>query len=527
MSHLLSERAAKRTVSSFISGDSVPPPEGYKPHPNTLPLHWGMPNEGFFPVDSIELNIIDYPFQKSLALPVTNASLESLQPTLSASLNESRLTNGHSATTLSVDDSLRKLKINKENSKVVISKYSDNKYIDLAHGLQYSENAGLPQLLKFTEDFIHRVHKPAYEEWSTIITSGAGDGLNKAAEVLLDDGDIILVEEFTFTPFLKNIEQAGGIAVPIKMDLSTEPDKSQGIDLGYLTDLLENWDERIPEYKGKKPKALYTIPTGQNPTGLTQTLEFRKKIYALAEKYDFAIIEDDPYGYLTLPPYQKPQGFVKLDELLTIDEYLKNHLTPSYVTIDTSGRVIRVETFSKLFAPGLRLGFVVAHKKFIKAIDNYAAVVTRQPSGLAQIVLQNTIEQKFGGVDGFINWFLKLRVSYIHRRNVLLNQIYESKAYKDKLIEVIDPRAGMFASLVINFPPGTNVYEKIFLLNWKFSHYGVGVVPGFNLAVDKGNKNVNFFRLTYAPSPNDDLIIEAANRLTNAVSDFFAKNLEF
>lgn len=110
---------------------------------------------------------------------------------------------------------------------------------------------------------------------------------------------------------------------------------------------------------------------------MTQTLEFRKEIYALAEKYDFAIIEDDPYGYLSLPAYRPPQGIFQLKEFLTVDEYIADHLVPSYLTIDTTGRVIRIETFSKLFAPGLRLGFMVAHKDFINAISNYQHVVTR------------------------------------------------------------------------------------------------------------------------------------------------------
>ena len=77
---------------------------------------------------------------------------------------------------------------------------------------------------------------------------------------------------------------------------------SDGIDLTQFVDLLENWEKHYPNLP--KPKALYTIATGQNPTGFTQSLEFRKKIYDLAVKYDFAIIEDDPYGYLTLPKYE-------------------------------------------------------------------------------------------------------------------------------------------------------------------------------------------------------------------------------
>lgn len=520
MAHLISKRASSRTTSHFSLPDLVGAPEGFEPHPNPLALHWGMPNNGFFPIESIDVNVVEIPFQKSFGLPVTNASLENLD--LSSQPITPPLT--------TLEDLLRKVKGGSSYTKVTIPRKTTNKdHIDLSRGLQYSEVEGIPQLRKFTRDFIERVHKPAYDQWKTIITNGAGDGLNKAVDALIDPGEVILIEEFTFTPFLLNVKNAGGIPVPVKLDFETTPDKSNGIDLEYLTDLLENWDELKPELKGKKPKALYTIATGQNPTGFTQTLEFRKKVYALAEKHDFAIIEDDPYGYLALPPFRKPESFLKLDEFLTIDEFLKNHLTPSYLTLDTDGRVIRIETFSKLFAPGLRLGFIVAHEKVIDAISNYASVVTRSSSGTSQTIVHNVIEQKFGGVDGWLSWILKLREAYNHRRNVLLHALYESEAYKKKRFEVVDPRAGMFVIILINFPEGTDVIKKIKLLNWKFINYGVGVVQGINMAVDKefSTPRANFYRLTYAPANLDEEISEAAKRLTTAIADFFDKGLEY
>lgn len=517
MSHLISKRAAARNPVHFGTLDTTNAPEGFEAHPKPLPLHWGMPNNGFFPIELIDISVVDYPFQKQLGVPVTNTSSEALP-----------------GPDHQVDQALRKLQINdlrgKGKSRITIPRLAENpKLIDIKTGLQYSEVEGIPQLRTFTKDFIKRVHPPAYSDFDTIITNGAGDGLNKAADALLDPGDVILIEEFTFTPFLLNVQNAGAVPVPIKLTFDAVPGASNGLDLDYLTDLLENWDLRRPELKGKRPKALYTIPTGQNPSGLTQTLEFRKKVYALAERYDFGIIEDDPYGYLTLPAYSKPEGFLKLDEFLTVDEYLKEHLTPSYLQIDVSGRVLRIETFSKLFAPGLRLGFIVAHKKVVQAVARYSAVVTRSASGASQLIVNNVIEQSFGGIEGWLNWVLKMRVTYTHRRNVLLHELYESQAYKDGHIDVIDPRAGMFVSLLVRFPKGTNVVDKIKLLTWKFTAYGVGVVPGINMAIDKefSKDNASFFRLTYAPATSDEDIIEATARLTTAVKDFFAKGLEF
>lgn len=518
MSHLISERAKARSRIHFTTANLKDAPEGFKPHPAPLVLDFGTPNAGFFPISGIQANVIDYPFQESLALPVGNASLENLNNF-----------NGSSSTV--VEDQILKLTINVEaKNRVQIAKRTDDpKLIDLARGLQYSEVEGIPQLRNFTKELIKKVHPPAYDDWTTILSNGAGDGLNKAADCFLNEGEVVLIEEFTFTPFLQNVSNVGAIPVPVKLNLSTTPGESNGIDFEYLKDLLENWDERRPELKGKKPKALYTIATGQNPTGLTQNLEFRKKVYALAEKFDFVIIEDDPYGYLSLPPYSEPTSIYRLSDFLTVDEYLKDHLEPSYLTIDTSGRVLRIETFSKLFAPGLRLGFIVGHKNVIEAISNYANVVTRSSSGTSQLLVNNVIEQSFRGVDGWLEWILKMRHTYTNRRNVLLFGLYQLQAYKAGYIDVIDPRAGIFVSVIIKFPEGVDAIKKIELLQWKFREYGVRVVAGINMAVDRefSVERGHFFRLTYAPANNDEELVEGAKRFGEAVYDFFQKGLEF
>lgn len=508
MAHLLSSRAAGRTAVHFALTSTDNAPKGFKPHPNPLPLNWGLPNHGFFPVDSIDVHLKEYPFQTLSQLPVTNASLENLSQVPTPPLEPVK---GKSATVH------------------IPTEHDDKSLIALKQGLQYSEVEGIPQLRQFTQDFVKRVHPPGYDEWSTIITNGAGDGLNKAADALLDTGDIILVEEFTFTPFLQNVKNAGGIPVPVKLNIDPDTSKSNGLDYDYLEELLANWDELRPEHKGKKPKALYTIATGQNPTGYSQLLEFRKKVYALAEKHDFAIIEDDPYGFLVHPPWKKPEPLTSIDAFVTVDEFLEKELIPSYVTIDTSGRVLRIETFSKLFAPGLRLGFIVAHKKIIAAIAQYAAVVTRSSSGTSQTLVNNIIQQKFKGVDGWLEWILKVKTTYSHRRDVLVNALVESDAYRNKYFDVIDPNAGMFVSIKINFPKGTDIAEKIDLLNWKATAYGVGVVIGLNMAVDKkfSVERGNFFRLSFAPANTDAELAEGGKRLSGAIKEFFDNGLEF
>lgn len=492
--HHVSKRAAARTFTHFSASEVEGAPEGYVAHPKPLALHWGMPNAGFFPIDLIDVHLVEYPFQKLLALPRTNALVESLVPAA-------------------------------DSNTVTIHKKEGPEYIDITRGLQYHHTVGHELLLKFTREFILRVHPPAYDDWKTIVTGGAGDGLNKVADAFLNPGDVILIEEFTFLPFLANVANVGGVLVPLRLNFDRS--KELGLDVDYLLNLLANWEQLKPGFRF--PKAIYTIPTGQNPTGVTQSLETRRQVYALAEKYDLLIVEDDPYGYLTLPKWHKPASTFKLQEFLEVDEYLAHHLTPLYLTLDHSGRVVRIETFLKLFAPGLRLGFIVAHRRVIDVIEQYANLVTRALSGTLQLIVQNVIAKKFGGVDGWIQWILKMRVTYAHRRDVLLAQIYESAAYKNGWIDVIDPLAGMFASVFINLPEGVDAQAKLRLLNFKFQAFGVGVVPGINMAVDKefSSKNAAFYRVTFAPA-NDDLeLVEAGRRLVGAVEEFFEKGLEY
>ena len=517
-SHLISKRAASRSSSHFTNAPSGGAPAGFKPHPNPLFLSYGTPNHGFFPIDSIDVNIVDFPFQTTLDSPTDkelNSATEGLTDlTLTGSENGKQTKTPPSS-------------LNELNSVHIERDPEDPKLIGLKAGLQYAAVEGHEPLLEFTKDFIKRTHKPNYENWSSFITNGASDGLNKACDALLDPEDVVLVEEFTFSPFLRFLEHAGAIAIPVKIDLGKN---SNGLDLDHLTELLENWETLHPGLR--KPKALYTIATGQNPTGFTQSLEFRKKVYALAEKYDFAIIEDDPYGYLTLPAYSKPditkQPERKVSDI-TIKEYLKDHLTPSYLELDTTGRVIRVETFSKLFAPGLRLGFVIAHKSVIEAIKNYSEVVNRGSLGLTQNIVNNVIQDHFNGVDGWLEWILKMRLNYAYRKDLLLYSIFESEAYKKGYVDVIDPKAGMFATLVINLPEDVDVIDKLKLLVWKLIAHGVLVVPGYNMTVDKefSKERSNFFRLCVAPANNEAEILESGKRLTDGVLEFFNNGLEF
>lgn len=480
---LVSRRASTRPFQHFTVPEPDEPPAGFVAHSKPVPLGGGTPNHRYFPVKRISVEVEDYPFHDTLFAG---------QPTGDASISIER-------------ESLKGL-------------------IGLNEGLQYGSILGLAPFLKFLRQLVERVHPPKYDNWGIIPTNGSGDALQRAADVVLDRGDTVLLEEFSFTPFVNSVNDVGAIAVPVRLTLDG---KNPGLDLEYLENLLDNWESIHPGLK--RPKAFYTIPSGQNPTVITQTVETRTRVYGLASKHNFVIIEDDPYGYLTLGAAQKPDvdGLHTLD--LLVDDYLENLLVPSYLTLDTEGRVLRLETFSKVFLPGLRLGFIVGHQKFIDALKIYALVVTRAPSGPSQLIFHNMVQQHLGGVDGYLRWILKVRLAYIHRRNVLVGALTDLEAFRKGYLKILGSDAGMFASVLVNFPEGTDTVAKLKLLNYKFLQHGVTVILGFKLAVDRdfSKDNCNFLRISFAPAHDDRELVEGGQRLAAAVEEFFDKGLEF
>lgn len=488
LEHLISKHAQKRFSKHFSVNKTS---KDIVPHPHPISLGAGVPHHGFFPVKAIKVELVDEPFpQESTHLPTPSSSSENLTQSIA-----------------STTDSFTVPQVSDEADE-----------IDLRYGLQYAAIEGLPPLVNYTKQFVERCFPPAFQDWTTIITNGAGNGLNKACDLFLDEGDTLLIEEFTFTPILASVRDLNANAYPVKLDFSAD-----GIDVRALDFVLANWNTVNPTLKF--PKALYTIANGQNPLGLVATRENKLAIYALAEKYDFAIIEDDPYGYLALPPYQSDR---KEEAPLTIDEFISK-FDSSYLTIDHSGRVVRVETFSKIYAPGLRLGFIIAHQSFIHAIANYSNISTRSPSGPSQILVNNAIKH-WGGIDGWLAWILKVRGEYVKRRDVMLDTLFQSQAAKDGYIKVIDPQAGMFVSVVLNLDKSSvekNDYPAAMnRLVEKSVENGVTLVIGPNMCFsESAMERSNFVRLTIASAANHEELAEASRRFAKSVSDLFAELL--
>ena len=165
-----------------------------------------------------------------------------------------------------------------------------------------------------------------------IITAGSQQGLSLLGQLFLNEGDIVLVE----SPTYMGATTAFAVNFPNFVEVETD-------DKGMVPEALEAALEKY----GDRVRLMYVIPEFQNPTGITWPLERRKAIMDIMNKHDIPIIEDDPYGELRY----------------------EGESMPTLKSMDTQGNVIFLGSFSKIFMPGLRIGWMVAaHDILEKAV---------------------------------------------------------------------------------------------------------------------------------------------------------------
>ncbi|GAA5978310.1 hypothetical protein JCM11641_004650 [Rhodosporidiobolus odoratus] len=305
----------------------------------------------------------------------------------------------------------------KKTDAWTINKFEEDKAkVQLSVALQYGTAAGLPALAQFIHEFTAKVYRPAYSDFATVINAGSTDAWSKIITTLANPGDGVLAEEWTYPSALATAWPNGIRPVPLPMDgVGMTPD---GMDA-----LLGGWKEE--EHGGmKRPRVLYTIPVCQNPTGATMTLERKKAIYTLAVKYDVLIVEDDPYYFLQTGPYEpntalRAQQSPKSKE--TDDEFLKS-LVPSYLALDTEGRVIRIDTFSKTICPGSRLGWTTCNPVFAERLERANESSTQSASGMSQALVGKLLAEEWG-FEGYLRWLKGIKAQYRTRRDALVDQL--------------------------------------------------------------------------------------------------------
>ena len=274
-----------------------------------------------------------------------------------------------------------------------------------AQALQYSTTEGLRPLREMIARHSSRYGIEITSE-NVLITASSQQALDLLGKILINPGDNILVESPSYLGALQawNLYGAQYITVPMDED-------------GMVTDALE-------EALRAGPKFIYVLPNFQNPTGVTLSLERRHILIELADRYGVPIIEDDPYGQLRYEGQHLPS-------VVVLDSQYRDDCTHSY-----RGNVIYLSTFSKLLAPGLRLGWVIAPEEVIRKL-----VVAKQAADLHTSTFTQMIAYEVSR-GGFIDRHVPLiREVYGHRRDVMLAAM---DRYFPPEVDWTQPKGGLF-----------------------------------------------------------------------------------
>ncbi|MHB9058077.1 MAG: aminotransferase-like domain-containing protein [Bacillota bacterium] len=218
--------------------------------------------------------------------------------------------------------------------------------------LQYSTVPGLTALREFIAERSAKMGIRGLTAEDILITAGSLQGLDLVCRVFLEPGDVVVTEGPTYVGAIEcfHAHQAKVATVPLD---------DQGVDLAALDELLG----RLAR-EGRRVKFFYTVPSFQNPSGVTMAVERRRGLVALAEKYRLPIVEDNAYSELSY--YGPPQPAIK--------------------AFDPHGLVISLGTFSKIFSPGFRLGWIIASPDLIKRFILFKQIVDQCSSSLGQIL---------------------------------------------------------------------------------------------------------------------------------------------
>ncbi|KZT71375.1 PLP-dependent transferase [Daedalea quercina L-15889] len=394
---------------------------------------------------------------------------------------------------------------------------------------QYTTGAGLLDTQEAVTELTRFYHNPP--DHIATLTLGNGDGVTKCFRLLGSPGDHFLADEFTFSA-LANAAVPHGIKwVSVRID-------EGGLIPEELEKIMENW----PEERGPKPHVLYTVPCGQNPTGSTLTVERRKKIYELARRYDLLIVEDDPYYYLQ---YVSKASSEEAASVPTGSEssLSPRGLAPSFLSLDVDGRVLRVDSFSKVFAPGMRLGFITSSPFFHAHLVALTDSSTQHPHAFGQLFLTELLGPAGWTLAGFDAWVRSLRDEYQRRRDLFLN-IFEREVAPLGLVRASVPEAGMFVWTQINVErhprfrregggaegPCTNCRQLMEELFEVCLDNGLVVMPAWVFALPTDPKydgpensiedRMHYFRLTFAGT--EEAMESGLKVFGQSLKEFFA-----
>lgn len=334
--------------------------------------------------------------------------------------------------------------------------------------LQYGSTEGVNSFRDALSEMMRNKYGVSVTKDNILVTAGSQQALYLLAKIFINPGDKVIIEAPTYIGILTAFQSYKPEYKEIEMD-----------DDGMRTDLLEE-TLRSMRKEGDKPKMIYTIPTFQNPAGVTMSLDRRKHLIELSEDYDVLIVEDDPYG-----------------ELRYSGEPL-----PLLKSLDRNHNVIYLGTFSKILSPGFRMAHLIAHEEII-----HKAVLAKQGIDLCTNTVGQFVAREYISRGYLENHIPKIIELYKRKRDLMLDMLEDH--FPDG-VKWTKPDGGMF--LWVTLPDGMDA-EKMF---HRAIQHKVAYVIGSAFFPRRNHKNTMRLNFTY---PTDEQIKEGVVRLSKVIRE--------
>ncbi|RDB28693.1 Aminotransferase tdiD [Hypsizygus marmoreus] len=356
---------------------------------------------------------------------------------------------------------------------------------ELVEGLQYGSTTGLKQLVDWVvglQEFSHG--RKRGEGWGLTMGSGSQDLIYKAVIALVNPGDPVLLESPVYAGVIPMFQTLDCEQVEVETD-------ANGISSDSLRHTLENWPAGKP-----KPRILYTVPYGCNPTGMTATIERRKEVLRLAREHDFLILEDDPYYYLYYGDAPRPPSYFSLE-----------------MAEPEAGRVLRFDSLSKILSAGIRIGFATGPLPLLQAINRHTATSNLQVPTLTQAIVFKLLDS--WGYEGFHTHTRNVSAFYRRKRDVFERAMV---THLSGLAEWSTPQAGMFFwfKLLLSEDSEAEDHDSEAVIRTNAVDRGVLALPG-TIFLPSGRKT-GYVRASFSLNSEEE-VFEALKRIRHVVLD--------
>ncbi len=330
--------------------------------------------------------------------------------------------------------------------------------------LQYGQTEGWLPLREHIVKRMEKVNAIHTTVDNVILTAGSQQGLDFCGKLFLNPGDVVVMESPSYLGAINAFQAYQPNFVEVPTD-----------DGGMI---MEELDRILGETENVK--LIYVIPDFQNPTGRTWSLERRRQFMEIIKKHGVPAIEDNPYG----------------------DLRFKGEYLPALKSIDDEGLIIYMGTFSKILAPGYRMGWLCANDEIMEKFNLIAQAAVLQTSTISMMCISKYLDMY--DIDEHVK---QIRATYKHRCELMINTMRECFPPEAKFT---DPDGGLFTW--VELPEYINTRD----LAVKALEKKVAFVPGSGFFPNGGNNSC--MRLNYSCMP-DDRIVEGIHRLAEVIKE--------